>query len=80
MNKLNRNRLIDAENTLVVATRDNGDHCDRVQGKRQRQKDSGTKFQFKINKSQVIMYNIRNVDNISDTLYDDRWLPDLLWC
>ena len=25
--------------------------CDSVQGKRQRQKDSGTKFQFKLNKS-----------------------------
>lgn len=27
MNKLNRNRLIDAESKLVVATRDNSDHC-----------------------------------------------------
>ena len=44
MNKLNRNRLIDAENKLVVATRDSSDHCVTVF----REKDKDRKIRYKI--------------------------------
>ena len=44
MNELNRNRLIDAENKLVVATRDSGDHCVTVF----REKDKDRKIRYKI--------------------------------
>lgn len=47
MNKLNRNRLIDAESKLVVATRDNSDHCMIGFRENDRQKDSGTKSSLK---------------------------------